>query len=98
MGMSYRKNAVAIKIFTASIIVGMFAFFAIIVPDHLAEAESHDHCISCLFIKHAPLLEPEAISIDVPLLLLKERLYVSCDTVSSDTQLRIPLSRAPPSL
>ena len=96
MGMSRRKKAVAIKIVTASIVAGMFVFFTIIVPEHLAEFESHDHCISCQIIQHAPLLEPEAKTDVAPLLQREGLLYISGDAASFDPQLTIPLYRAPP--
>ena len=86
----------AVKIFAASIIVGMFAFLAFIVPEHLAEPLFHDHCEVCQFIQHTPLLEPEAVTNIVPLFQPEWLPFISDDTASPCPRLRIPLSRAPP--
>ena len=84
------------KIFAAPIIVGMLAFLAFIVPEHLAEPLFHNHCEVCQFIQHTPLLEPEAVTNVVPLFQSEGLLFISDDTASHCLQLKIPLSRAPP--
>jgi len=96
--MSRRMKTGALKIVAASIALGMFAFIAFIVPEHLAESESHDHCAICQFIQHTPLLTPEDVADVDPLSQPEVFLLIFGDTVSPDPQLRSPLSRAPPLL
>ena len=94
--MPLRMKAGTTKIVAASIVVGMLAFVALIVPEHLAEPAHHDHCEVCQFIQHTPLLEPEAVTDIAPLLQLEGLPFISDDTASPCPQLKSPLSRAPP--
>jgi hypothetical protein len=94
--MFYKTKIRASKVVATSIIAGMLAFLAFIVPGHTVESADHDDCAVCRFIQHTPLLEPEAAADIAPLFLPEERLFISGDTASPCPQLRSPLSRAPP--
>jgi len=94
--MANKTKTAAAKIAAASIIAGMFAFLAIIVPGHSAEPADHDHCAICRFIQHTPILEPEAVLDADPLFLPECLIFISGDTASPCPQPESRVSRAPP--
>ena len=91
----YVKTGIA-RITATVIIAGILAFLTLVVPEHLSELISHDHCAVCQFIQHTPLLEPE-IAVDVtPFFQQEELLHISGNANSPCLQLKSALSRAPP--